>query len=65
MGLSIWTKPRLSNPYTVATWFKFKFKLIDRIYSLKYLKSITLVCKDKGIMKSDLIPFNLMYKYED
>ena len=57
-----------SNPYMFEAWwcklltFQTQISISNRMYSMKYLKSMTLGCKDKGIRKLDCgknsIPFS-------
>ena len=63
---------KCSNPYICATWQRkpliYQTYIIwsNRIYSLKYLKSTTLVCTDIRIRKSKFVAntqFFYCYKY--
>ena len=60
-GLSLCPKLKCSNPYIFATsWCKtliFKSLIIGSniIHSLKYLRSVTLWCKDIGIKKYEIV----------
>ena len=59
--LSLCHKLKFSNPYIHGTWccrlliFQTKIIWCNRIYSLKYLRSMTLGCRDIGIRKSEFV----------
>ena len=46
--------PPSLQPDSVNLW-NFKLRFFDQTESLKYLKSTTLGCKDKGIIKSEFV----------